>query len=257
MPPPRHRAPRRPRWQFLLLMLALAGVIVGVAVAKSGNGGQPTGTGATSPSPTRNGGVHSPRTTPPRTTISSTPSPSPTPPRRGTLLIHGAGDTNVDPSYIPNLRQFGYSYALSGLRGLFLHDDLTVVNLECAVSNLGSAVPKEFNFRGDPRALPFLKAGGVEVANMGNNHSYDYGPDALVDTRRNIAKAGLAPVGAGKDPAEAEKPAIFHRKGWTIAVVGIDEVLDPEPAEQAQPGHPGTACGHDVDCMVREIRLAA
>jgi poly-gamma-glutamate synthesis protein (capsule biosynthesis protein) len=143
------------------------------------------------------------------------------------------------------------------MKGLFVKDDLTVVNLECSVTTIGTAVPKEFNFHGDPDALPYLKRGGVDVANMANNHSWDYGPKALVDTRRNIEKAGLAAVGAGKDPAEAEKPAIFHMKGWTIAVVGIDKVVDPFPEAIAAPGHPGTACGHDVDCMVREVRRAA
>src|SRR5207249_4360310 len=36
-----------------------------------------------------------------------------------------------------------------------------------------------------------------------------------------------------------------------------DEVLDPDPTEAAAPGHPGTACGHDVGCTVSSIRRAA
>src|SRR5439155_16966178 len=136
-------------------------------------------------------------------------------------------------------------------------DDLTVVNLECPASHIGSRVPKEFNFECDPAALPAAKAAGIEVANQGNNHAWDYGPEALLDSRRNIEQAGIASVGSGRDPAEAEAPAIFVRKGWRIAVVGIDEVLDPDPAEAAAPGPPGTACGHDLDCTVREIHRAA
>src|SRR5207247_690479 len=135
-------------------------------------------------------------------------------------------------------------------------DDLTIVNVECPVSRLGSPLSKEFTFECDPAALPAAKAAGVDVASMANNHAYDYGPEALVDTRRNLANAGLHPVGGGKDPAEAEKPATFRTKGWRVAVVGIDEVIDP-PEEVAGPGHPGTACGHDVDCMVAQIHRAA
>ncbi|HXJ65954.1 MAG TPA: CapA family protein, partial [Actinomycetota bacterium] len=131
-------------------------------------------------------------------------------------MIHGAGDTNVDSGYI-GVSPSNYDTLLSGMNGLFVDDDLTVVNLECSVTKLGTPVPKEFNFHGDPAALPYLKRGGVDVANMANNHSYDYGPEALVDTRKNIIDAGLGAVGAGKDPAEAEKPAIYHVKGWTIA----------------------------------------
>jgi poly-gamma-glutamate synthesis protein (capsule biosynthesis protein) len=196
------------------------------------------------------------RPTPHASPSSLQPSPSPSPVQRGTLVVHGTGDVSLDPSYIPNFSSYGYAYAFSGMNGLFQRDDLTIINLECAVSRIGSPVPKEFNFECDPGALPAAKAAGVDVANLGNNHSYDYGPDALVDSRRNIAQAGLAPIGAGKDPEEATKPAVFERKGWRIAVVGIDEVVDPDPEAVAAPGHPGTACGHDVDCMVQAIRRA-
>ena len=91
---------------------------------------------------------------------------------------------------------------------------------------------------------------------MANNHSWDLGPEALLDTRRNLERTGLAAVGAGRDPKQAAEPALLHIKGWTVAVVGIDEVIDP-PEEVAGPDHPGTACGHDVDCSVRAIRRAA
>src|SRR5918996_654992 len=80
---------------------------------------------------------------------SPTPSPTPTELPKGRLVIHGTGDVNVDPSYIPALAANGYGYAWTGLDGLFRRDDLTVINLECAVSDLGTPVPKEFNFRGD------------------------------------------------------------------------------------------------------------
>ena len=197
----------------------------------------------------------------PSSSRSPSPSPSPSPSRspavrRGHLLIHGTGDVSLDPQYISTFSTNGYGYAWSGLGGLFQRDDLTMINLECAVSNLGSPVPKEFNFSCDPNALPAARAAGVEVANLGNNHSYDYGPDAVVDSRRNLVRAGIAPVGAGKDPAEATKPALFTIKGWRIAVVGIDEVVDPYPDAVAAPGHPGTACGHDVGCILRAIHAA-
>jgi hypothetical protein len=193
----------------------------------------------------------------PATSLPPNPSPSPSPsPARGPLVIHGAGDTNVDPSYIPNFQQYGYAWAWTGLNGLFKRDDLTVVNLECAVSNLGSAVPKKFNFRGDPAALPAMRKAGVEVANMGNNHSYDYGPTALVDTRRNLVRNRIAAVGGGKDEKQALSPALFEIKGWKIAVLGFDKVVEPYPTAIAGPDKPGTAAGHDLDAMVAAVRAA-
>jgi poly-gamma-glutamate capsule biosynthesis protein CapA/YwtB (metallophosphatase superfamily) len=162
---------------------------------------------------------------------------------------------SLDPDYVTTFKTHGYEYAWTGLSGLFQRDDLTVVNLECPVSNIGTIIPKQFNFRGDPAALPAMKAAGVDVASMANNHAYDYGPTALVDTRKNLLQAEIAPVGAGKDAAEANQAAILHLKGWTVAVVGLDEVVDP-PSEVATATKPGTADGHDFKAMLAAVRVA-
>jgi poly-gamma-glutamate synthesis protein (capsule biosynthesis protein) len=188
------------------------------------------------------------------------PSASPSPSQAvqlGKLVIHGAGDVSLDPSFVPTFKANGYAWAWTGLNGLFKRDDLTVVNLECAVSNLGTPVPKTFNFRGDVAALPAMRAAGVEVANMANNHSYDFGPRALLDTRKNLGTNDIAAVGAGKDADQALAPAMFTIKGWRLAVLGFDKVVDPFPEAVAGPHHPGTAAGHDQGAMVGAVEAAA
>ncbi|HEX9822815.1 MAG TPA: CapA family protein [Actinomycetota bacterium] len=198
----------------------------------------------------------------PAASASPDPSPSPSPsptappePERGRLVIHGTGDVNLDPAYIPNLAANGYAYAWSGLNGLFRRDDLTVVNLECAASELGSPVEKEFNFRCDPAALPVMRRAGVEVANLGNNHSGDFGPEALVDTVANVEAAGIEAVGAGANEVAAARPAIFRLNGWKVAVLGFGGVV-PASDWIAAPGHPGMADGDDIPSMVRAVRQA-
>ena len=233
---------RRGAFAAVLAVLAAA---VGTAVLLRSHHAKPARPPATAPSPAQH--RHA----------SPGSSPAPTRAHRGALVLHGTGDVSLDPTYIPSLRTNGYAFAFSGMNGLFHRDDLTVVNLECPASRIGTRVPKEFDFECDPAALPAAEAAGIDVANQANNHAWDYGPDALLDSRRNIEQAGLAPVGSGRDPAQAEHPTFFTIKGWRIAVVGIDEVLDPDPEEVAGPGHPGTACGHDVGCMLGEIRRAA
>ncbi|MFL5766592.1 MAG: CapA family protein [Actinomycetota bacterium] len=253
MSDPRPRRSRPPRiWFGAAFALLIAVVLLAVLVRSgSGNGSTEPAGAAGSPPESAPGSI---RASGVPTSPAGTPSASAA--QKGALLIHGAGDVNVDPSYVTSYASQGYGYAWSGLNGLFRDDDLTVVNLECAVSKLGAAVPKEFNFRGDPAALPEMRKGGVDVANMGNNHSYDFGPDALVDTRANLIRAGIAPVGAGKDSSEALSPAILHRNGWTIAVLGLDEVVDP-PEAVAGPHTPGTAAGHDFSAMLEVVKAAA
>jgi Bacterial capsule synthesis protein PGA_cap len=187
----------------------------------------------------------------------SSTSPSPSAAELGRLVIHGAGDVSLDPSFVTTYKTHGYAWAWTGLNGLFKHDDVTVVNLECAVSKLGSPVPKTFNFRGDVAALPAMRAAGVEVANLANNHSYDFGPAALLDTRENLGDNNIAAVGAGKDAQQALAPALFTIKGWRIAVVGFDKVVDPYPDAVAAKNHPGTAAGHDTNAMIEAVKAAA
>jgi poly-gamma-glutamate synthesis protein (capsule biosynthesis protein) len=242
----RHAARRAiPFWAVVLAFL-IAGVGAFVLMDAGGGDAPPLASSPrpSSPAPTATGA---------RRTASPSPSEEP----KGSLLLHGAGDVSLDPGYISTYASQGYAYAWSGLNGLFRHDDLTVVNLECAVSNLGSAVPKEFNFRGDPRALPAMADAGVEVANLGNNHSFDFGPEALVDTVKNVRRAGIAPVGAGATSDEALAPATFDLEGWRVAVLGFDQVVDPFPEAVATGSKPGTAAGHDTDLMLEAVRAAA
>lgn len=185
----------------------------------------------------------------PATSPSTTASPRP-------LIIHGTGDLNVDPGYIPALAAQGYGHALAGLDGLFTTDDLTVVNLECTPSNVGTRQDRPFSFRCDPAALPVLAADGVDVANLGNNHSMDYGPDAVVDSVANIRESGMAAVGAGANRDEAFRPAVFERGGRTIAVLGFGGVYLARDW-LATDERPGMSDGLDLPAMVAAVESAA
>jgi poly-gamma-glutamate synthesis protein (capsule biosynthesis protein) len=177
-------------------------------------------------------------------------------PAKDWLVIQGTGDVNLDPAYIPALAAEGWDHAWSGLNGLFLEDDLTVINLECAPSDLGSPEPKEFVFRCPTESLPSLATNGIEVASMGNNHSSDYGKEALVDGRANLIAAGAAPVGAGANADEAGAPAVFEVGGWTVAVIGFGGVF-PNDAWVATEDIPGMRDGDDIPSMVAAVEAAA
>lgn len=174
---------------------------------------------------------------------------------RGRLVVHGTGDVNVDPEYIPALRTKGYAHAWAGLSGLFARDHLSVVNLECPISTLGTMVSKQFTFRCDPGALPAMRAAGVDVASLANNHGGDYGHEALLDSRENLLRAGITPVGAGKDIDVANTPALFASNGWTVAVLGFSGVV-PSSDWLARRAHPGMANGYDIASMTAAIRAA-
>lgn len=175
---------------------------------------------------------------------------------RGTLVIHATGDVSLDPSQIRAFRTHGYGWAWSGLDDLFRNDDLTLVNLECPATDVVEPVSKAFTIRCDPDALPEARDAGVDVVSQANNHAFDEGPSGLVDSLSAIRTAGLVPVGAGADREEALRAPIFQTGGWRVAILGVDQVVDP-PEEVAGTDEPGTAVGHDFAMAIRAVREAA
>ena len=134
--------------------------------------------------------------------------------------------------------------------------DVTVGNLECAVATVGEKVDKSWNFRANPRVMPLLKR-YFDAVSLANNHSGDYGPEALRETLDRLDAAGVRHFGAGRDLAEAHRPFIFERKGIKVALLGYDE-FRPK-AFEARPDAPGVAWSHGVDYearVVADIRAA-
>jgi len=174
---------------------------------------------------------------------------------KGMLVIHGTGDVSLDPSYIPALASNGYGWAWSGLGGLFRHDDLTVINHECPSTDIVAPLDKRFVFRCDPDALDDARRAGVDVANLANNHGFDQGPEALLDSIENLRRADIVPIGAGASQEEADSPAYVEVKGWTIGLVGVGEVTDPE-SQVAVGDEIGTSVGRDFSRALRAIRQA-
>jgi poly-gamma-glutamate synthesis protein (capsule biosynthesis protein) len=162
---------------------------------------------------------------------------------------------SLDPTYIPAFRSNGYGWAWSGLGGLFRRDDLTVINHECPSTDVVAPLDKTFVFRCDPAALDEAHDAGVDVANLANNHGFDQGPQGLLDSIRNLRRAGIVPLGAGSSEEEADAPAYVEVNGWTIGLVGVGEVIDPD-SQVAVGDEIGTSVGHDFSRALAAIEEA-
>lgn len=128
-----------------------------------------------------------------------------------------AGDVMLARSIGARVRQ-DPSAPFAGVSNIFAKADLTLVNLECTISNLGEPwVPKHFTFRAPPKAIQSLTAAGVDLVDQANNHGMDYGRDAYADTRQRLADAGIQVIGAGADKAQARAPVIVEQNELRIA----------------------------------------
>jgi poly-gamma-glutamate synthesis protein (capsule biosynthesis protein) len=124
----------------------------------------------------------------------------------GRLTISAAGDCTLggdasQRTYAAFARAYksgGADYFLKNVRDIFSADDLTIVNLEGPLTTATRFREKEFAFKGRAEYAKILTEGGVEVANVANNHAKDYYTKGLTDTANALKKAGVAPVGWGR-----------------------------------------------------------
>lgn len=190
------------------------------------------------------------------TTTTTVPDDSSAQPRRRRLVVSGVGDVNLDPTFVRSFPSTGYADAWTGLFGAFIADDLTIVNLECSPSDLGTPWDKPWVFRCDPDALPSMAMAGVDIANLANNHGTDFGFEALLDGIDNLRAVGIAPVGVGADYDEAYEPVIVEAEGWTIAVIGSGGVNPETGSWLALDDRPGMTHGDDTESIADAIRAA-
>jgi poly-gamma-glutamate synthesis protein (capsule biosynthesis protein) len=141
------------------------------------------------------------------------------------------------------------SRAVKGL----LAADIVFANLETPVTTRGTKTPKTWNFRARPDDLKIVRAAGVTVVNVANNHVWDYGEQGFLDTLRALEMGKWQYVGAGRDRARAEEVRLFAFEGLTVGIVGLTST-HPEEA-WAKPGKPGVAYS-DFDRIPDIVRRA-
>ena len=103
--------------------------------------------------------------------------------------------------------EYDYTYPFKKVKKYFEQDDLTVINYEGAISDNGTRAEKEFAFRSRPEYVNILTEGSVEVANLSNNHTRDYGETARNDTKQILSENGIATF-TGSDVTIVEKSGI-------------------------------------------------
>jgi len=146
--------------------------------------------------------------------------------------------------------------AFGAIAGTLGDADLTVLNLETAVTDRGTPQPKRFHFRAPKQAYAALRAAGVDAVSIANNHTLDYGQVGLLDTLDSAAAAGYPVFGAGRDVDEAYAPWVTEVKAVRIAVLGMSQV--GELASQWKPTatRPGIAMAFDAERASRAVAEA-
>ncbi len=135
-------------------------------------------------------------------------------------------------------------HLLSSVAPVFARADITMVNLETAITDRGEpAEGKAYHFRSPALSFEALRAAGVDVVGMANNHALDYGPVGMADTFDAIAASGMPVLGIGRDAAEAFRPYVTTVGDQRVAIFAATDWLEPALVSQwtASDARPGLA----------------
>lgn len=98
--------------------------------------------------------------------------------------------------------------------------DIFYLNHEYCASGRGEPLEgKYYTFRAKPERMGLLKEMGTDLVSLANNHIYDYGEEAMLDTIKYLEADELVYVGGGRNKEEAVRPVYFLINGMKIGFV--------------------------------------
>lgn len=157
-----------------------------------------------------------------------------------TLELVAVGDIMLDRTLKERMRTLSVRYPFegAGIQPILAGADLAFGNLEAPISDRGTRVAKTYTFRADPQAIEALIYAGLDVLSLANNHSGDFGAEALLQTLDLLRQANILAVGAGETITQAHEAKIVAVNGLQVAFLAYNQV-PPESfaATATSPGH--------------------
>ncbi len=144
------------------------------------------------------------------------------------IILGFAGDVSFAPDY-----SHAKKYASEGIDGAFpgkIQDimkgfDVFILNNEFCYSTNGTPQPgKTYTFRADPARANWLLEMGVDAVTLANNHAFDYGEEAFVDTLKTLNSINMPFAGGGMNIEEASSPMYLIVNGIKIACISTTEI---------------------------------
>lgn len=119
-----------------------------------------------------------------------------------------------------------------------------IVNLECVVAVEGTGKKSEkkgskiWHLRASPHMLEVFPKNKITIVSIANNHSMDYGSEALMEMVNNhFSRYNILFAGGGKNAKDAEKPLLVEINGLKIAYYSFTAIEKEFRATTDKPGY--------------------
>lgn len=154
----------------------------------------------------------------------SEPSPS--------IVLAAGGDVNFGRECGQAILKDAAYDPFIGLGEAWSAADARFVNLESQLSDQGGVTQSPLHrliFTGPPAGADVLSRAEISLVSTANNHAWDYGKSALLETILNLERAGVAFAGTGRDVESAYRPAVLHKNGLSLALFAVTQVWNQPP----------------------------
>ena len=138
------------------------------------------------------------------------------------------GDIMLSRGVDSYIKKRGYDHLYENMKDIFLEDDLTIVNLECPITEYSRGANKasRFVFKASADNAKAMKKAGIDLCDLANNHTMDYRSEGLKDTMDELVRAGISYVGAGENAGE-DMSYIFEKDGFRLGILAYS-IFPPE-----------------------------
>ena len=170
------------------------------------------------------------------------------------ITIAFGGDTNGVEHISRYLNSGGDPF--KNVKDILTSADISVLNLESAVTTLTEHQEKQYVFNSNPYLLDWMKTDGVDIVNIGNNHAGDFLREGVTETIKNLEDRDLKVIGGGNSGREAWTAKVVDVRGTKIAFLGIAKI-NGGAGTVASGGFAGTTDGWDQQVIELAIKAAA
>ena len=150
-------------------------------------------------------------------------------PLRSTVTLLAFGDVNlgrlVGQKILGNDVRYPFEKISLSKEGA----DVVFANLESQLSDQhGETQDPVHNmiFTGPPNGAHSLRMFGFTLVSTANNHAYDYGKGALVETLDHLDEAGITHVGTTRGREQLYEPIMFEKNGIRFAFFATSDFMN-------------------------------
>ena len=150
----------------------------------------------------------------------------------GRLVLVAGGDVELARAMGQRLLRDPATEPLASIAPLLASGDVRFVNLESQLSEQGGVTISRDNplvFVGPPVGADALARARITVVSTANNHAWDFGRRAFMETLENLDRVGVRHVGTGRTREEARRPVILEHEGHRLALLAVTDIWNQGP----------------------------